>query len=179
MTIDVDNLRVYIRNHRGETDDPCDEELLFETLNDLIRLVMKRQYQYDQNKREDLEGIALLKCIELLHSDHIDPTRNLTNILYTGIRNSVGNYLKSEQRKKSKFPEIVDRHADGVLNGGHDASFSDSDYLTEVNRLYQELEEYNLPMGDCPRNVEELSVRDVTPVKRSILLTAAYKVLIK
>jgi hypothetical protein len=178
MAIDVENIKQYILYYRGDSETPADEELLYESLSELTNVVIRRQFQFDQNKREDLDGIALLKCIDLLHSDHIDPKRNLTNMLYTGIRNSVGNFLKSEARKASKFTILVDKKSDAILNGEEDVNNVASEFITQVRKLStcvgNHVEKFKAP----PERIEDLNLVESDPMTRAILVTAAYRVLV-
>lgn len=60
----------------------------------LCSIVLKRHFSFLRFvEREDLMSIGYLTCIELLNSDKIDPSQNLFNYLYTGIRNNIGTYI--------------------------------------------------------------------------------------
>jgi hypothetical protein len=87
--------------------EPYDKALLLETVHELVKVVLMRHFNQVQ-KDEDLQSIGTVKVFDLLGKDFIDPSKNLVNILYTNIRNVIGNYLKRDQRISKKTSSLYD-----------------------------------------------------------------------
>ena len=76
------------------------EALFLESLNDIIRLVIKRHFPYGDE--EEFYSVATRKCIALLRSSYVDlAPKRLVSFLYTGSRNEISNYVRSQKRMDS------------------------------------------------------------------------------
>jgi len=66
--IDQVNLREYIWGR------PADEELVYSTLIDIVRIVIKRHFDfYMEANREEFESIGVWKAFSLLKAPYIKP----------------------------------------------------------------------------------------------------------
>lgn len=72
-------------------------EYNLEALNNLVSVVIIKYFK-GYSELEEYQSVGLLKAIELLKSNSFDPSKYsskqaLKNYLFTGIRNSISNYL--------------------------------------------------------------------------------------
>jgi hypothetical protein len=92
--IHTDALIAFAKNER------YNQTLFMESLNDIIRLVVKRHFPYGDE--EEFYSVATLKCIALLRSEYVDLSpKRLVSFLYTGSRNEISNFVRSQKRLDS------------------------------------------------------------------------------
>jgi hypothetical protein len=80
---------------------------LVESVKNIVKVVIDRHfnnYRYD----EDIISIGTTKIFELLSSGYLDTSRNLVNVLYSGARNEICNYIKKEKRSYYFYPSFED-----------------------------------------------------------------------
>lgn len=90
--IDMNQVIAFAENRK------YDPRAFLETLDDIIRVVIRRHFPYGDY--EEFRSIGLERCIKLLRSDYVDlQSKSLLNFLYTGIRNEISNYIRSRQKR--------------------------------------------------------------------------------
>lgn len=119
--IDQEPLRSYLRGEMYDT------ALLESTIRDVIKVVYGRYYKGYPELKEELANVGMEKAISLLHSEHADPTKNLVNFLFTGIRNEMSNFI----RRSQKVP-LVPLDEAMQVSGGISANFLEVDDFREV-----------------------------------------------
>lgn len=62
-------------------------------------------YVYDKDTIEDLKQEGYLMAYELLAKGEYDPSRNLRNYLFTGVRNAMTNYMYKQNKTKNDIPQ--------------------------------------------------------------------------
>lgn len=92
MTVNVDNLRRYVNK------EPCDEALLFSTLQEMAQIVVRTYFSSFRYMEEDLISLGVERAVTSAREGWVDGRRNLFNCFYTGMRNVIGNYLRREKR---------------------------------------------------------------------------------
>jgi len=101
--IDEKTLKAFVRR------ESYDESVLVETIQGISRMVvLKSPYILDYS--EDV-SVGVLKCWELLNSEHVDPARSLVRFLFCGVRNT----LVNRSKKESKINDAVEEKQ--LLNG--------------------------------------------------------------
>jgi len=176
LSIDADNVKRYIRTLRGEEGLEYDEDSLYDTLQDIIRVVMKRHFPMDDRdpRKEDVISIGLVKCLELMHSEHIRIDGNVISMFYSGIRNSIGNSLKSAARKSKKMNEILDRSENEDIQ--EEQNFSNMDFWANLKKLIAKISYYGDFLSTKLIDEFDLSTWAEVPMDRAVVLTAIYKV---
>jgi hypothetical protein len=84
-----------------------DTKKLVESVKNIVKVVIDRHfnnYRYD----EDIISIGTTKIFELLSSGYLDTSRNLVNVLYSGARNEICNYIKKEKRSYYSYSSSED-----------------------------------------------------------------------
>jgi hypothetical protein len=91
VAIDNTNLKLFV-DHKS-----YDDNLLLETLKEIVFLVINRHYnKYIEDT--ELMSLGLFKAVDLLKSDHVNTNCNIVSFVYSGVRNELGNYIKKENR---------------------------------------------------------------------------------
>jgi len=173
LSIDADNVKAYIRFLRGDKTVSYDEDSLYDTLQDIIRLVMKRHFPMDDKdpRKEDVICIGLLKCIDLMNSDHIKPEGNVISMFYSGVRNSIGNSLKSEARKAKKMNDMLDKSEDKDIQ--EELNFASVDFRNYLRKFLKKISYYGNLVSDSLKS--DLTGWTETPMDRAIVLTSLYR----
>ena len=72
-------------------------------IDNIVEVVRKMffYYVYDQDTIDDLKQEGYLKAYELLAKGEYDPSKNLRNYLFTGVRNAMTNYMYKRNKTKN------------------------------------------------------------------------------
>ena len=71
------------------------ESSFFDMVDNLVNIIINTWFNYirDPDLREDLKQEGFMKAYEMLETGNYDPSKDLRTYIYTGIRNSMTNYL--------------------------------------------------------------------------------------
>ena len=126
----------------------------------LVEIVYNCHFSYASDYREDLYSVGLLKAIDFIKSGSYDPSRSsLKNVLYTGMRNEMKNYL----HKLSKDSPVEDT----IIEGANEAltyRVDDRVYFNRINlprcrdldKVYSTLQFYGFDLGVEPKFCPEV-----------------------
>jgi len=167
--IDATNIAAFAR---GEE---YDEQLLWDTSTEIIRLVISRHFSSYRYLHDDMFSVGYEKIISLLRSGHVDPSRNLVNFLYTGIRNSVGNWLKQNDRQRRAEEEAKEENDRLRASSDVGIATENPDFVREVQILAKRFEHYVLSVPiELDRFLREGEwVR--SPLAQLVIKVAAYR----
>lgn len=99
----------------------------------LCDIVIKKHYNFVKySEREDLICEGYLTCLELLNSDKIDPTLNLFNYLYSGIRNNIHNYML-------RFSREIQTDFDFIENTNEVSELIDDETYHRITEIKKEI----------------------------------------
>lgn len=72
-------------------------------IDNIVEVVRKMffYYVYDQDTIDDLKQEGYLMAYELLAKGEYDPSKNLRNYLFTGVRNAMTNYMYKRNKTKN------------------------------------------------------------------------------
>lgn len=102
-------------------------------------------YVYDKDTIDDLKQEGYLMAYELLAKGEYDPSKNLRNYLFTGVRNAMTNYMYRRNKTKNDIPHdtLDDAKWQDFMN------VVDNDYY--LGKVYTRIEyqtEYALTLED-------------------------------
>lgn len=126
MSIDSDNLKRFVDTGK------CNQKLLFQTLNEIVLLVVIRFYN---NYLDDTEvfSLGITKATTLLMSKHVSSSKNLVSFVFSGVRNEIGNFLKKEKKFPSREISLYDSlDSEETVNG----------QLLAMDSIRQRVDEY-------------------------------------
>lgn len=87
----------------------------------LSEIIIRKHFYASIKDKDDLVSVGVLKAYEMINSGNYDITKgNFTSFLYTGLRNSIHNYLYHEYKFN---PEDID----GIIDYGREDLYFDSD----------------------------------------------------
>lgn len=107
MSIDSENLKRFVDTGK------CDQKLLFQTLNEIVLLVIIRFYSKYIDDSE-LFSIGISKATTLLMSKHVNSSKNIVSFVFSGVRNEIGNSLKKEKKYPSREISVYDADSTGT-----------------------------------------------------------------
>lgn len=101
MSIDSENLKKFVDTGQ------CNQKLLFQTLNEIVFLVIIRYYSKYVDDTE-IKSIGISKAITLLMSKYVNTSMNIVSFIFSGVRNEIGNSLKKEKKFPSREISVYD-----------------------------------------------------------------------
>ncbi len=108
-------------------------------------------YVYDKDTLDDLKQEGYLMAYELLAKGEYDPSKNLRNYLFTGVRNAMTNYMYKKNKTKNDIPhDMLDSAQYQDYIGA-----TENDYY--VGKIYTKIEyqvDYNFTEEDL-KNVTD------------------------
>lgn len=105
-------------------------------------------YVYDKDTIDDLKQEGYLMAYELLAKGEYDPSKNLRNYLFTGVRNAMTNYMYKKNKTKNDIAhDVLDsaQYQDYLNVVGNDY------YIGKVYTYLEYQTEYNFTDEDIKR----------------------------
>lgn len=178
--ISQQQLKLYVEG-RNSTPEALAErgyspEGLADTIREITFVVINRYYKWNMANVEEMVSLAACKAISLLSSPHVESNKNLVNLLFTGIRNEIGNQIKKDMRARE--------HAKGVVKEDEEDEEGGEDYKAcarenpmanaETEIRYNQMRERIMYMV---RGMEtgEVQLDVVVGLKRVLVCAAIYR----
>lgn len=159
------------------------ESSFLDMVDNIVNVVLNMYFNYitDPDLREDLKQEGYLKAYEMLETGNYDPSRDLRTYVYTGIRNSMTNYLYHDRKEKhldvDDFYTVEDSKEfctyEINLNTVKDicARYNNyGDYTNTVLKYFSEIGLYNGVYGKS-------TIKEIPYVKNAIIGEIIWKML--
>lgn len=88
------------------------EQSMYDFVENIVTVVFYKYFSYVTNEqtKQDLFQEGYLKAYELLNNGNYDPSMSLRNFIYTGVRNTMTNYMYHHKKENHVDLEILDKY---------------------------------------------------------------------
>ena len=160
------------------------ESSFYDMVDNLVNVILNTWFNRirDPDLREDLKQEGYTKAYEMLKTGNYDPSRDLRTYIYTGIRNSMTNYLY--HNNKESHLDIDEFYS--VEDPQEFCSFSlDLNYVKKVCEKYSSYGNYINTVLNYFKNAgiyngplfDNISVKEIPYVKNAIIGEIIWKML--
>ena len=88
------------------------EQSMYDFVENIVTVVFYKYFSYVTNEqtKQDLFQEGYLKAYELLNNGNYDPSMSLRNFIYTGVRNTMTNYMYHHKKESHVDLDTLDKY---------------------------------------------------------------------
>ena len=88
------------------------EQSMYDFVENIVTVVFYKYFSYVTNEqtKQDLFQEGYLKAYELLNNGNYDPSMSLRNFIYTGVRNTMTNYMYHHKKENHVDLDTLDKY---------------------------------------------------------------------
>lgn len=155
----------------------------FDMVENIVNVVLNMYFNYvtDPDLKEDLKQEGFLKAYEMLKTGNYNPQRDLRTYIYTGVRNSMTNFLYHHKKESNldidDFYSLEDKSEvcsyNIDLNLLHRVCLKYINYGDYTNTVLKYFSEIGLYNGEVP----ESTIKEIPFVKNAIIGELIWRIL--